>query len=78
MEEKKLNRTVWKFGSRWSDEGDPGTQIADSVFKKYNIAFANTNAVLDIKKNVLPLQPLSLQKKRKRNRNQVGLTSLTR
>ena len=42
------NKKVWKFGSRWSDEGDPKTRIADSIFKKYNIAFANTNAVLDI------------------------------
>ena len=53
MEDTNLNRKVWKFGSRWSEEGDPATQIADSVFKKYNIAFANTNAVLDIKENDL-------------------------
>lgn len=38
---------VWKFGSRWSDNGDPGTSIADRVFKRYNVAFAYTHAVLD-------------------------------
>ena len=35
------NKKVWKFGSRWSDEGDPKTRIADSIFKKYNIAFVS-------------------------------------
>lgn len=40
-------RTVWKVGSRWSDWGDPNTRIADSVFQRYSIAFANTHAVLD-------------------------------
>ena len=40
-------RTVWKVGSRWSDWGDPNTRIADSVFQRYNIAFANTHALLD-------------------------------
>ncbi len=42
-----MSRTVWKFGSRWSDWGDPNSKIADSVFSRYNIAFANTHAVLD-------------------------------
>ncbi len=41
------NKRVWKFGSRWSDWGDPDTKIADSVFYRYNVAFANTHAVLD-------------------------------
>ena len=41
-------RKVWKFGCRWSEDGDPETKIADSIFKKYNVAFANTNAVLDV------------------------------
>ena len=40
-------KTVWKVGCRWSDWGDPNTEIADSVFFRYGIAFANTHAVLD-------------------------------
>ena len=40
-------KTVWKFGCRWSDSGDPNTAIADSIFLKKGIAFANTHAVLD-------------------------------
>ena len=39
--------TVWKIGSRWSEWGDPKTKIF-SIFEQYNIAFAYTNAVLDV------------------------------
>ena len=40
-------KTVWKIGCRWSDRGNPNTEIAESVFFKKGIAFANTHAVLD-------------------------------
>ena len=42
-----MNRKVWKFGCRWSDNGDPNTAIANSLFFKKSIAFANTHTVLD-------------------------------
>lgn len=47
MEDTNLNRKVWKFGSRWSDNGTYDSCIADTVFYRYNIAFAYTHAVLD-------------------------------
>jgi len=42
-----MNKTVWKVGCRWSDYGNPDTTIADSVFFKKCVAFANTHAMLD-------------------------------
>ena len=48
-----MSRDVWKFGSRWSEDGDPATRIADSIFKKYNVAFAASDDVMKVKKGDL-------------------------
>lgn len=48
-----MDRKVWKFGCRWDDTGIPQASIADSVFKRYNIVFAYTHAVLDMQKGDL-------------------------
>lgn len=44
-----MNRTVWKFGARWSEEGSPKSLIVDNVFRRYNIVFADTHGVLDMR-----------------------------
>lgn len=45
--EGNSNKRVWKFGSRWSENGTYDSCIADTVFNRYNIAFSYTHAVLD-------------------------------
>jgi len=46
--EKTMKHNVWKVGSRWSECGAPEATIAD-IFKRYNVAFAYTDAFLETK-----------------------------
>ncbi len=41
-------RKVWKIGSRWDDNGAPGTSILDSIFIPNGIVFASTTLCLEI------------------------------
>ena len=46
-------KRVWKFGCRWDEIGAPQASIADSMFKKYGVAFAYSHAVLDMRQGDL-------------------------
>ena len=46
-------KRVWKFGCRWDETGTPQASIADSMFKKYGVAFAYSHAVLDMRQGDL-------------------------
>ena len=41
-------RKVWKIGSRWDDNGAPGTSILDTVFIPNRVVFATTTLCLEI------------------------------
>lgn len=46
-------RNAWKIGSRWDDNGAPGTSIIDSVFIPNDVVFATTTLCLEIKEGDL-------------------------
>ena len=46
-------RKVWKIGSRWDDNGAPGTSILDSIFIPNGLVFATTTLCLEIQEGDL-------------------------
>ena len=47
-----MTRKVWKFGCRWNEQGFPESETRE-VFKNFEIAFAYTYQVLDLKEGDL-------------------------